>query len=130
MFETWTATGRRRRLIVLAIVVIGVCAWGDRLSRFATRLFVSVNAEELESDLQASLPLGSNLNVGTAWFARHGVEPSVDGYNPCSVSGELPADSLFETGEIRISLGYLDKELKSVKIERHMQPRWTFWRGR
>jgi hypothetical protein len=130
MFKTGTASGRRKRLVVLAAIVIGLWACGERLSRTATRLFVSVDTEELKSDLKASLPIGSSLNAGTEWFARHGVEPTVEGYGSCSMFGAIPADTLFETGETRVRLVYDALQLKSVQVERHMQPRWVLWQGR
>ena len=104
--------------------MIGLCAWGNRLSRTASRLFVSVNPDELKSDLQSSLPIGSHRNVCTEWFSRHGVEPTVEGF-PCDlITGTFPSDTVFETGEINVRL-ILDGGLKSVQIERRAYPRWA-----
>jgi hypothetical protein len=125
MLDPRTSAGRRKRLLILAVATVVVYACGVGVSRYATRQFLGIDAESLDADLRSSLPLGSSMEAGRAWFARHGIEPWEDEtVTGRSLTARLPNDTVLETGEIRIWLDYgFEGRLKSIGVGRTSQPR-------
>ena len=118
--DATTASGRRKRLIVLGVTTVLLCVCAFGISHFAAHPFGGMGAEHLNADLQAGLPTGSTMDEGRAWFARHGIEPEErtrpDYDSPEWEAGldaklytlyaRIPSNSLFETADIVVCLEY------------------------
>ncbi len=105
MLDPWTPSGRRKRLLFLAVVTMVLCACCGALSHFAERLFNGIDVDRFADDLHSSLPVGSDIQDAKAWFARHGVG--------------ISNISLLEGGVIVVFLDYgPDGGLRHVSVER------------
>ncbi len=118
MLDPWTPSGRRQRLLLLAIVTMVLCVCCGVLSRVADRLFNGSDVERLAADLHSSLPVGSDIQDAKAWFARHGVEV-VEDSDDADLCGRIPDNTLSERAEIEILLDYgPDGGLRHANFER------------
>ena len=118
MLDVWTPSGRRKRLLFLAMVTMVLCVCCGVLSHFADRLFNGINIDRLADDLHSSLPVGSDIQDAKAWFARHGIEIVTDS-DDADLCGRVSNNTLFEGGEIEILLDYgPDGGLRHVSVER------------
>lgn len=119
-----TASRRRKRLMILAVVAVTLCACVAGLVHFAIYPFNGMFAGRLDADLQASLSVGSTMDEGRTWFARQGIEPSetVLGVSGYLIFATLPNDTLFDTAEVHIRLRYDSQgRLRSTTVERRVQ---------
>ncbi|MCU0872155.1 MAG: hypothetical protein MUE50_07400 [Pirellulaceae bacterium] len=118
MLDPWTPSGRRKRLLFLAVVTMVLCACCGALSHFAERLFNGIDVDRFADDLHSSLPVGSDIQDAKAWFARHGVE-MVEDSDDADLVGRISNISLLEGGVIVVFLDYgPDGGLRHVSVER------------
>ncbi|MCU0873441.1 MAG: hypothetical protein MUE50_13955 [Pirellulaceae bacterium] len=117
MLDVWTPSGRRKRLLFLAIVATVLCVCCGVLSNFADRLFNGIDMDRLADDLHSSLPVGSDVQNGKAWFARHGIEVVTDS-DDADLCGRISNNTLTERGEIEILLDYGPGGLRHASIHR------------
>ena len=117
MLDVWTPSGRRKRLLFLAMVTMVLCVCCGVLSHFADRLFNGINIDRLADDLHSSLPVGSDIQDAKAWFARNGVEIVTDS-DDADLCGRVSNNTLFEGGEIEILLDYGPDGLRHASVER------------
>jgi len=129
MLDIRTASGRRNRLLALAVVTVAFCALAAGLSHYAAHPFNGMDAQGLDSDLQSSLPIGSSMDAGRTWFATYGIEPLEtvleDKETGCVshlIYARVPNNTLLETAEIDIWLRYdTERRLKSAKVQRFVE---------
>jgi len=118
MLDVWTPSGRRKRLLFLAIVTMLLCVCCGVLSHFADRLFNGIDIERLADDLHSSLSVGSAPQAAEEWFARHGIE-HVKYSDDADLVGRISNIALLEGGVIVIFLDYgPDGGLRHVSVER------------
>jgi hypothetical protein len=111
--------------VILAVATVVVYALGVGASHVVTRLFVGTDAERLDSDLQSSLSIGSSMDAGRTWFARHGIEPvESETFEGRYLKAILPDDTLLETADIHIWLCYdFEGRLRFARALRYLTSR-------
>ena len=117
--DVWTASGRRKRLLVLGVASIVFCVCCGLLSHFARHPFNGIDVDRLADDLHSSLPVGSTRQAAEEWLARHGIE-HVEDSDDAGVVGKISNSTLFERADIEILLYYGPGGLEHSTVERRV----------
>jgi hypothetical protein len=107
-------------LFVTMVIALFMCCGG--VAFFWQRPLNGIRVDQLEADLNQSLPDGSTWEQAEAWFASHGFKTKTIGEKDGPITGlgaSIPNDDLLDSATIHIQLHFnAEKRLEKRVIYR------------